>query len=86
MPTDNRNENVTTRVTRFVTENQELSPKKKRVSQEQLHHELDYVRAQQILKSMLDKGLITLSEFNEITTLNRQAFSPVFAQIMPDKR
>jgi len=41
------------------------------------------VRAQQILTSMLEKGLITLSEFNKITELNRKTFSPLFAEIMP---
>ena len=52
-------------------------------SQEQLQREVDYVRAQQILTSMLEKGLITLSEFNKITELNRKSFSPLLAEIMP---
>jgi hypothetical protein len=52
-------------------------------SQEQLQREVDYVRAQQILTSMLEKGLITLSEFNKITELNRKTFSPLLAEIMP---
>jgi len=34
---------------------------------------------------MLEKGLITLSEFNKITELNRKIFSPALAQIMPKK-
>ena len=52
-------------------------------SQDQLQREVDYVRAQQILTSMLEKGLITLSEFNKITELNRKTFSPLLAEIMP---
>ena len=52
-------------------------------SQEQMQREVDYVRAQQILTSMLEKGLITLSEFNKITELNRKTFSPLLAEIMP---
>ena len=59
---------------------------KKLVSQEQLQCELDYARAQQILSATLDKGLISLSEFNKITMLNRQSFSPALASIMPEKR
>jgi hypothetical protein len=51
--------------------------------QEQMQREVDYVRAQQILTSMLEKGLITLSEFNKITELNRKTFSPLLAKIMP---
>jgi hypothetical protein len=50
---------------------------------EQMQREVDYVRAQQILTSMLEKGLITLSEFNKITELNRKTFSPLLAEIMP---
>ena len=56
---------------------------KKTVPQEQLQREVDYVRAQQILKSMLDCALISLSEFNKITDLNRKTFSPLLAEIMP---
>lgn len=56
------------------------------VTQEQLQHEVDYMRAQKILESLLDKGLISLSEFNEITALNRQSFSPALAKIMPENR
>ncbi len=52
------------------------------ISQEQLQHEVDYVRAQQILTAMLDCGLISLSEFNKITDLNRKTFSPLLAEIM----
>jgi hypothetical protein len=86
MTTDNRNEDAATRMTKLITGKQEISFDKKHITQEQLQHELDYFRAQQTLKSMLDNGLITLSEFNKITSLNRQSFSPVFAQIMPDNR
>ncbi len=56
------------------------------VTQEQLQREVDYVRAQRILEAMLDKGLISLSEFDKITALNRQSFSPLLAGIMPTTR
>jgi hypothetical protein len=61
----------------------EINYEKKPVPQEQMQREVDYVRAQQILTSMLEKGLITLSEFNKITELNRKTFSPLMAEIMP---
>ena len=61
----------------------EINYEKKPVPQEQLQREVDYVRAQRILDSMLQNGLISLSEFNKITLLNRQSFSPALAQIMP---
>ena len=56
------------------------------VSQEQLQRETDYARAQVILESLLRNGLISLSEFNKITALNRESFSPALAQIMPANR
>jgi hypothetical protein len=63
-----------------------INYEKKPVPQEQLQREVDYVRAQQILDSMLQNGLISLSEFNKITALNRKSFSPALAQIMPENR
>lgn len=59
---------------------------RKPVSQEQLRREVDYVRAQQILGAMLNKGLISLSEFDKITGMNRESFSPMLAGIMPSNR
>jgi len=61
----------------------EINYVKKTIPQELLQREVDYVRAQQILKSMLDCALISLSEFNKITVLNRKIFSPLLAEIMP---
>ena len=61
----------------------EINYEKKPVPQEQMQREVDYVRAQQILTSMLQNVLISLSEFNKITVLNRKTFSPLFAEIMP---
>ncbi|MBS4021698.1 MAG: hypothetical protein KGZ79_04670 [Dethiobacter sp.] len=70
------------KMTNFTDEKQETVYEKNPVTQEQLQREVDYVRAQRILESMLDKGLISLSEFNKITTLNRESFSPALAPIM----
>lgn len=56
------------------------------ISHAQLQCEVDYVRAQQMLDSMLQNGLISMQEFNKITLLNRQSFSPMLASIMPEKR
>lgn len=69
-----------------AVEKPEINYEKKPVSQEQLQHEYDYFLAQQILESMLKNNLITVDEFNKITALNRQSFSPALAQIMPGNR
>ena len=49
---------------------------------EQLQREVDYVRAQQILTSMLEKDLITLSEFIKIWDVNLKTFSQLLAYFM----
>lgn len=51
---------------------------------EQLQRDTGYHKAQQLLQSMLDSGLISLSEYTKITLLNRKTFSPYLAEIMPD--
>ena len=61
----------------------EIKYEKKPIPQEQLQREVDYIRAQRMLDSMLQSGLISLSEFNKITELNRKTFSPLLAEIMP---
>lgn len=77
----NHNENKkVTKITDEIIENR-LEPKK--VSQEQIQREFDYIQAEKLLKKMLEKGLITVAEFDKITALNRQTFSPVLAEIMP---
>ena len=69
-----------TKITDEIIENR-LEPKK--VSQEQIRREFDYIQAEKLLKKILEKGLITVAEFDKITALNRQTFSPVLAEIMP---
>lgn len=60
-----------------------LKPKPTPVTDIELQSDYDYFRAQEVAKSMLDSGLISLSEFNRLTQLNRETFSPILAEIMP---
>ena len=53
-------------------------------TQERIQGDLDYKRAQTIAKTMLDSGLISVAEFNKLTAINRETFSPLFAEIMPE--
>jgi hypothetical protein len=64
----------------------EISIEKKPISQDQLQREFDYIRAQMVLENLVQKGLISELEFNKITKLNRQSFTPALAQIMPENR
>lgn len=50
---------------------------------ERIKSDLDYRRAQDIAQKMLDDGLISVDEFNKLTSINRETFSPLFAEIMP---
>ena len=70
-------------MTNIITGMPDFNYDKAPITQEQLQREYDYVLAQQLLKAMLEKELISIDEFNKITTLNRQSFSPALAQIMP---
>ena len=46
------------------------------MSQTQITNEIKYKIALSLLNSMLEKGLITLSELKEIDRLNRNSFTP----------
>ncbi len=52
------------------------------ISEEQMQNEFDYMMAQQMLKNMLESGLISLAEFDKISALNLKIFSPELASIM----
>lgn len=51
-------------------------------TEEQFQRDIDYYRAQSIAKTMLGAGLISLSQFNKLTALNRKSFAPFLAEIM----
>jgi hypothetical protein len=77
------NQNEDKKITKITDEILENRIESKGVSQEQLQREFDYIQAEKLLKRMLEKGLISEAEFNKITALNRQTFSPILAEIMP---
>ena len=52
------------------------------ISEEQMQNEFDYMMAQQMLKNMLENGLISLAEFDKISALNLIIFSTELASIM----
>ena len=73
-------------VKHYATESEQSQTNANQLSNVQLQHEFDYIRAQRILDELLKEGLISLSEFDDITTRNRESFSPAYAQIMPSLR
>ena len=77
------NQHEDKKVTKISDKVIDKSIESKRVSQEQLQREFDYIQAEKLLRKMLEKGLITEIEFHKIDALNRQTFSPFLAEIMP---
>lgn len=58
----------------------------KPVAQEEIIQDVNYYQAQKAAQSMLDRGLISLDEFNKLTQINRNTFSPFLVEIMPEIR
>lgn len=52
-----------------------------RPSDAELQNEYNYILAENLTKKLLDKGLISVDEYNKIMAKNREIFSPFFARI-----
>nr|DAF34655.1 MAG TPA: hypothetical protein [Caudoviricetes sp.] len=55
----------------------------KPIQQTDIEQDYNFFQAQKIAKNMLELGLISLSEFNKLTEINRETFSPFWVEIMP---
>lgn len=53
-------------------------------TQDQLIRDCGYHQAQHLLETMLGEGLISKEEFNKITALNRESFSPYLVELFPE--
>ena len=60
------NQHEDKKVTKISDKVIDKSIESKRVSQEQLQREFDYIQAEKLLRKMLEKGLITEIEFHKI--------------------
>ena len=54
----------------------------KPIQQTDIEQDYSFFQAQKIAKNMLELGLISLSEFNKLTEINRKTFSPFWVEIM----
>ena len=70
-------------VTKITSENERPIMANRNFTEEELQQEFNYILAQQMLKRMLNNGMISVDEFNKITEKNRQIFSPHLSRIMP---
>ena len=50
---------------------------------EEVQRDYDYFMAQKAVKLLLENKLISLSEFDKLTELNRKTFYPYLAELMP---
>lgn len=78
----NQTENKSVLKTTDISSHLKLEPTP--ITDIQLQRDYDYFKALEVVKSMLDSGLISLLEYNKLTLLNRQTFSPMYVEIMPE--
>ena len=45
--------------------------------------EISYYKAQAITELLYARGMITFDEYDKLTDLNRQTFSPMYADLLP---
>ena len=63
--------------------NTTLQYEEKNWAPEEVQRDSDYFMAQKAAELLLENKLISLSEFNKLTELNRKTFYPYLAELMP---
>ena len=53
------------------------------MEQQKIIDEINYVKAQSITELLYQQGLISFVEYDKLTELNRQTFSPLYADLLP---
>lgn len=53
------------------------------MEQQKIIDEVNYHKAQAITELLYASGMITFDEYDKLTDLNRQSFSPVYADLLP---
>ena len=51
------------------------------MSQAQIANEVKYKMALSLLKSLLEKGIITLSEYKEVDQINQRLYTPELVEV-----
>lgn len=64
--------------------NTTLQYNEKNWSPEEVQCDYDYFMAQKAAELLLENKLISLSEFDKLTELNRKTFYPYLAELMPE--
>ena len=53
------------------------------MEQQKIIDEINYHKAEKITESLYKSGLISFDEYDKLTQLNRQSFSPLFVDLLP---
>ena len=53
------------------------------MEQQKIVDEINYFKAQSITELLYQQGLISFVEYDKLTELNRQTFSPLYADLLP---
>lgn len=53
------------------------------MDQQKIMDEIEYYKAQAITELLYTSGKITFDEYDKLTGLNRKAFSPLLADLLP---
>ena len=53
------------------------------MEQQKIIDEVNYHKAQKITEALYRSGLISFDEYDKLTQLNRQSFSPLFVDLLP---
>ena len=53
------------------------------MEQNQVIDEINYYKAQAITELLYARGMITFDEYDKLTELNRQTFSPLYVDLLP---
>ena len=53
------------------------------ISQQQILDEIGYYKATAITELLYMTGIITFDEYDKLTQINRQTFSPMYADLLP---
>mgnify|MGYP003291406975 FL=1 len=53
------------------------------MEQQKILNEIGYYKAQAITEVLYTKGYITFDEYDKLTKINRQTFSPMYVDLLP---
>ena len=53
------------------------------MEQQKIIDELNYYKAQALTELLYARDMITFDEYDKLTELNRQTFSPMYADLLP---